>query len=150
MRKTRNLKRIHSSDSHPESGGAKFVLEKSILGGAGWWSKTGWDFFYLGGAQICGWGFSIFGHKNIFAGTIFFSLTSFQILKKKHPIFNFPHFSKFHFFFSFSVLLGVSYGFGIFNMGGANSFSKLGGEFSIWVGHDFLGGALNPGPNYVI
>ena len=35
-------------------------------------------------------------------------------------------------------------------MGGANSFSKLGGEFSIWVGHDFLGGALNPGPNYEV
>ena len=95
---------LHSSDPHPESGGAKFVLEKSILGGAGWWSKTGWDFFYLGGAQICGWGFSIFGHKNIFAGTIFFSLTSFQILKKKHPILNFPF--TFPSFFSFSILLG--------------------------------------------
>ena len=77
------------------------------MGGAGWWSKTGWDFFYLGGAQICGWGFSIFGHKNIFAGTIFFSLTSFQILKKKHPIFNFPHFSKFQFFSVFQFSWGI-------------------------------------------
>ena len=35
-------------------------------------------------------------------------------------------------------------------MGGANSFSKLGGVLSIWVGHHFLGGALNPAPNYVV
>ena len=107
----------HSSDPHPESGGAKFVLEKLILGWAGWWSKTGWDFAYLGGAQICGWGFSNFGYKNIFAGAIFFSLTSFQILKKKHPIFNFPYFSKFQFFSVFQ------FSWGIF---------QLSFQFSIW------------------
>ena len=63
--------------------------------------------FYLGGAQICGWGICIFVHKSIFAGTIFFSLTSFQILKKKHPIFNFPYFSKFQFFSVFQFSWGI-------------------------------------------
>ena len=48
----------HSSDPHPESGGAKFVLEKSILGGAGCWSKTGWEFSIWVGHKFVGGAFT--------------------------------------------------------------------------------------------
>ena len=49
---------LHSSDPRSESGGAKFVSEKSILGGAGWWSKTGWEFSIWVGHEFVGGAFA--------------------------------------------------------------------------------------------
>ena len=50
------------------------------------------------GHKFVGGAFPILVTKIFLLVQFFFSLKSFQILKKKHPIFNFPYFSKFQFF----------------------------------------------------
>ena len=63
---TSKIRCYHSLQPHPESGGKKFDSDKSIPDGGGLLAPNRVGIFYLGGAQIFGWGIRFFLYKNVF------------------------------------------------------------------------------------
>ena len=64
----------HSWHPHQESGGAKFIWKKSISGGAGWCSKTWWEFSIQVGHEFLGGAFDFSALKIFFALQILFHM----------------------------------------------------------------------------